>query len=133
MILKMFDIGTYNVLRSAAGSTSHRYLPLPKQWNPMDPPHVVLVEFAGDRVFCFLISQYSDDSGEFWVKNLESVQDDTLVEVKHNSSDYRYYRRIGDYWAKVAEKKDQFFVDVYQRGTYPLTVPTLDDNWSALD
>ena len=131
MILKLFDIGTYNVLRSAVGSTSHRNLPLPTHWNPMDQPHVALIESTGDRVFCFLISQLIRD--EIWVKDLESIQDDAVVEVKFSSFDYRYYRRHGDYWAKVAEKKDQFFVDVYQRGTYPLTVPVLDDNWSALD
>ena len=26
-----------------------------------------------------------------------------------------------------------FFEDIYQRGNYPVTVPTLDDNWSAFD
>ena len=129
----MFDIGTYNVLRTAAGSSSHRQLPVPTQWDPMDQPHVALVEFIGERVFCFLISHPSDDSEGIWVKDLDSVQDDTVVEVKHSRSDYRYYRRNGEYWEMVAEKKDQFFVDVYQRGSYPLTVPTLDDNWSAFD
>ena len=129
----MFDIGTYNVLRSAAGCSSHRHLPIPKQWNPTDQPHVALVESIGDHMFCFLISQPLDDCEGIWVKDLDSVQDDTVVEVKHNRSDYRYYRRIGEYWAMVAEKKDQFFVDIYQRGNYPLTVPTLDDNWSAFD
>ncbi|TFG98966.1 MAG: hypothetical protein E4H14_20555 [Candidatus Thorarchaeota archaeon] len=129
----MFDIGTYNVLRSAVGSSSHRHLPIPTHWNPVDQPHVALVEFIGDRAFCFLISQPSNDSKGIWVRNLDSVQDDTVVEVKHNNSDYRYYRRSGEYWDMVAEKKDQFFVDVYQRGNYPLTVPTLDDNWSVFD
>jgi len=129
----VFDIGTYNVLRSAVGASSHRQLPLPRQWDPVDQPHVALIEFIGDRVFCFLISQHSDENNEIWIKNLDYAQDDTVVEVRHSSSDYRYYRRNGEYWAMVAEKKDQFFVDVYQRGTYPLTVPTLDDNWSAFD
>jgi len=133
VILKLFDIGTYNVLRSALGSSSHKELPLPRLWDPKDPPHVALVESIGDRVFCFLISHPSDDNGGLWVKELDSAQDDTVVEVKYSRSDYRYYRRNGEYWDKVAEKKDQFFVDVYQRGSYPLTVPTLDDNWSAFD
>ena len=125
MILKLFDIGTYNVLRSAIGSSSHRHLPLPEQWNPTDHPHVALVESTGDRVFCFLISQPTDDNDEIWVKDLDSVQDDAVVEVKHSRSDYRYYRRDGDYWAKVAEKKDQFFVDVYHRGNYPTNITYL--------
>lgn len=129
----MFDIGTYNVLRSAIGSSSHRELPVPRRWDPIDRPHVALIEIIGDHVLSFLISQPSTDCEGIWVKDLGSVQDDTVIEVKHNRSDYKYYRRSGEYWAKVAEKKDQFFVDVYQRGPYPLTVPTLDDNWSAFD
>jgi hypothetical protein len=53
--------------------------------------------------------------------------------VKYTSSDFRYYRRDGRNWLKVAEKRDQFFIDVFQRGNFPVTVPTLDDNWSAID
>lgn len=129
----MFDIGTYNVLRSAVGSSLYRYLPVPKDWDPLDPPHVALIESTGDRVFCFLISQYLDTSEEIWVKNINSIQSDAIIEVKYSRYDYRYYRRNGENWTMVAEKKDQFFVDIYQRGEYPITVPTLDDNWSALD
>jgi hypothetical protein len=130
---EMFDAGTYNVLRSAVGSASYKQLPYPTQWNPKDRPHVALVESTGDRVFSFLISQPSDDGVKLWVRDLDAVQSDAVVEVKHNEFDYRYYRRDANYWSKVAEKKDQFFMDVYQRGDYPVTVPILDDNWSALD
>lgn len=130
---RLFDTGTYNVLSSAVGSSSYRGLPVPKHWNPVDRPHVALVESSGERVFCFLVSQPSEDNEEIWVKDLDSIQDDAVVEVKHSNSDYRYYRRYGQNWMMVAEKRDQFFVDVYQRGNYPLTVPTLDDNWSAFD
>ena len=129
----VFDIGTYNVLRSAIGSSLYRSLPVPTKWNPMDPPHVALIESTGDRVFCFLISEYLDCSEEIWVKNISSLQSDAVVEIKHSSCDYRYCRRNGENWTMVAEKKDQFFVDIYQRGNYPVTVPTLDDNWSAFD
>lgn len=129
----VFDIGTYNVLRSAMGRSLYRSLPLPTSWNPNDTPHVALIESTGDMVFCFLISHYLDNGEEYWVKELNSIRNDVVVEVKHNRSDYRYYRRNGNNWTMVAEKKDQFFVDIYQRGDYPMTVPTLDDNWSALD
>ena len=84
-------------------------------------------------MFSFLISQPSDDGIELWVRDLDAIQSDAVVEVKHNEFDYRYYRRDENYWSKVAEKKDQFFMDVYQRGDYPVTVPILDDNWSAFD
>lgn len=129
----MFDADTYNVLRLAAGSSSHRNLPVPKYWNPIDRPHVALLESTGDRVYCFLMSQPSDDQRDLWVMDLDYVKSEAVVEVKHSNSDYRYYRRDGQNWMKVAEKRDQFFVDVYQRGTYPIAVPTLDDNWSAFD
>ena len=133
MILMVFDIGTYNVLRSAVGASLFKSLPLPLNWNQTDSPHVALIESTGDRVFCFLISQLLENGEEIWVKNINSIQHDAVVEVKHNRSDYRYYRREGKNWTMVAEKKDQFFVDIYQRGNYPVTIPTLDDNWSALD
>jgi hypothetical protein len=129
----LFDTGTYNVLRTAVGSSSYRHLPVPKQWNSVDRPHVALVESIGDRVFYFLISQPLKDDGGMWVKDLESLQDEIVVEIKHNNSDYRYYRRDGQSWTMVAERRDQFFVDVYQRGSYPVAVATLDDNWSAFD
>ena len=128
----VFDIGTYNVLRSAVGASLFRSLPLPNNRNQMDTPHVALIESTGDRIFCFLISQRTED-GEMWVKDIDFVQNDAVIEVKYSQSDYRYYRRNGENWTMVAEKKDQFFVDIYQRGNYPVTVPTLDDNWSAFD
>ena len=130
---ELFDTDTYNVLWLAVGSSSHRNLPVPKHWNSVDRPHVALVESAGDRVFCFLLSQPSENNGEMWVRDLASVQGNVLVEVKHNNSDYRYYRRDGQNWTMIAEKRDQFFVDVYQRGSYPIAVATLNDNWSAFD
>ena len=131
--LKLFDTGTLNVLRSAIGSASFEDLPLPTQWDGFDPPHVALVESAGNRVFSFLISQTFEDTNELWVRDLDSIQEDAVVEVKHSCYDYRYYRRDRERWAMVAEKKDPFFMDVFQRGEYPLSVPTLDDNWSAFD
>jgi hypothetical protein len=130
---KMFDADTYNVLRLAAGSSSHRNLPVPKHWNSIDRPHVALLESTGDRVYCFLMSQPSEDNRDLWVMNLDYIQSEAVVEVKHSNSDYRYYRRDYQSWVKVAEKRDQFFLDVYQRGTYAVPVATLDDNWSAFD
>jgi len=84
-------------------------------------------------VFCFLLSQPSRTSEQLWIKDLGCISGDVVVEVKHTNSDYRYYRRDGQSWTKVAEKRDQFFIDVYQNGTHPIAVPTLDDNWSAID
>jgi hypothetical protein len=121
------------VLHTAVGSSTHRTLPVPKHWNSVDRPHVALVESEGDRVFYFLLSQPPNGDGEIWVKDLESIQGDVVVEIRHNNSDYRYYRRDGKNWTMVAEKRDQFFLDVYQRGSYPIAVATLDDNWSAFD
>ncbi len=131
--IELFDIDTYNVLRLAAGATTHKNLPIPRQWNSIDRPHVALLEYTHDRIFSFLISQPSNDEKDLWVRDLNLVQGDAVVEVKHTNSDYRYYRRQGMNWLKVAERRDQFFIDVYQRGNYPVTVPTLDDNWSAID
>jgi len=131
--LKVFDVGTFNVLQSAIGSTLYRSLPVPRDWSENDIPHVALIESTGDRVFCFLISHADGNDEEIWVKDIESIPENSVIEVKFSRSDYRYYRRTGKNWTMVAEKKDQFFVDIYQRGDYPVTVPTLDDNWSALD
>ncbi|MFX1482818.1 MAG: hypothetical protein ACFFCP_06465 [Promethearchaeota archaeon] len=129
----MFDTNTYNVIRLAAGCSSYRSLPVPRHWNMIDRPHVALMETLPDRVFCFLVSQPSEDNDEIWVKDLSTIQGAIVVEVKHNHSDYRYYRRDGQTWTMVAERRDHFFIDVYQRGNHPLTIPTLDDNWSAFD
>lgn len=129
----LFDTGTYNVLYSAVGCTSHRNLPVPRYWNIVDRPHVALVESVGDRVFYFLLSQPARDNGELWIKDLDSITGNVVVEIKHNNSDFRYYRRDGKNWTKIAEKRDQFFMDVYQRGSYPVAVATLDDNWCAFD
>lgn len=131
--LKVFDIGTFNVLQSAIGSTLYRNLPVPRDWDEKDIPHVALIDSTGDRVFSFLISHADGNDEEIWVKDIESIPENVVIEVKFNRNDYRYYRRTGNNWTMVAEKKDQFFVDIYQRGDYPVTVPTLDDNWSALD
>ena len=129
----MFDVGTFNVLQSAIGSTLFRTLPVPRDWSENDDPHVALIESTGDRVFCFLISHAEADNAEMWIKDITSIPENVVIEVKFNRNDYRYYRRNGENWTMVAERKDQFFVDIYQRGDYPVTVPTLDDNWSALD
>jgi hypothetical protein len=94
---------------------------------------VALVEFTGGQVVCFLLSQPSGINEEISVRNLDSIHGDIVVEVKHSNSDYRYYRRDGQTWTMLAERRDQFFIDVYEQGSYPMTVPTLDDNWSALD
>lgn len=130
---ELFDIDTYNVLRLAAGSTMYKDLPIPKQWNSIDRPHVALLEYTYDRVYSFLISQPSNDEKELWIRDLNTIQNDAVLEVKHTNSDYKYYRRHGQNWLKVAERHDQFFIDVYQRGNNPVVVPTLDDNWSAID
>lgn len=70
---------------------------------------------------------------ELWINDIESLRDDVVVEVKHTNSDYRYYRRAGGIWTKVAERRDQFFIDVYQEGTHPIAVPMLENNWSTFD
>jgi hypothetical protein len=123
----------YNILHSAVGCSSHKNLPAPKLWNSIDRPHVALVESSYDRVFCFLLSQYSHDTKELWINNIDSIPGDVVVEVKHTNSDYRYYRRDRGAWTKVAERRDQFFIDVYQDGNHPIAVPTLEGNWSTFD
>ncbi|MBN2229213.1 MAG: hypothetical protein JW779_06425 [Candidatus Thorarchaeota archaeon] len=129
----MFDTGTYNVLRSAVGASSYRNLPAPKKWNSIDRPHVALVESIGNQVLSFLLSNPKKDTDDLWIKNPDVLQSDAVVEVRYSSTDYRYYRRDSTYWTKVAEKSDPFFIEVYQRGSNPIEVPVLDDNWSALD
>ncbi len=85
---KLFDRDTYNVIRLANGCSSHRNLPVPKHWNSVERPHVALVDTSNDRVFCFLLSQPTENNEEMRVKDLSSIQGTVVVEVKHSHSDY---------------------------------------------
>jgi hypothetical protein len=115
--VQLIDESMLRVMQSAMGASSYRRLPVPKRWNPVDRPHVALLEFTDDSVFRFFVSEPMADSSELSVKDLDCVPDETVVEVRYSSSDYRYYRHDGHVWTVVAQARDRFFMEFYVHGS----------------
>ncbi|RDE13157.1 MAG: hypothetical protein C4K47_06560 [Candidatus Thorarchaeota archaeon] len=114
------------ILQAATGACSYRRLPVPRYWNPVDRPHVAILESMDGRFLRFYVSQPPTEGNELSVKNLEWVRDRTMVEVRHSSTDYRYYRRDGNAWTVVAQARDRFFVECYEDGSSSGAIKMLD-------
>ena len=99
----------------------------------MDRPHIALLESVDDIIFYFFLSQPSEERRELQIENLENVEDNTVVEVRYSSSDYRYYRRNGGMWMTVAEMRNPFFMEVYEDGSCPVPIQFPDDRLSISD
>ena len=115
--VQLIDESMLRVMQSAMGASSYRRLPIPRNWNPVDRPHVALLESTDDCVFCFFVSEPAADSSELSVKDLDCVPDNTVVEVRYSSYDYRYYRHDGHVWIVVAQARDRFFMEFYVHGS----------------
>ncbi len=117
----MIDEGAFLVLRSAAGAFSCRMPPVPKEWNPVDRPHVALLYPSDREVFrMFLSSPVSTESMKndaLEVSFLEDLPSESMIEVKHDSTDYSYYRRDDGMWTKVAVAESPFMLEVFTHGS----------------
>ncbi|MGY5861010.1 MAG: hypothetical protein RTU09_01355 [Candidatus Thorarchaeota archaeon] len=110
----MIDAGIYQALSSSYGAFSCRTPPVPKLWDCVDRPHVALLVLIDNEVFPVFLSQPKQTrSGEtLEIKPLESLPPTSMIEIRHNGADFRYYRRDQAMWTKVGESRNPFLVEV---------------------
>jgi hypothetical protein len=126
--LMLIDNDIYSVLQVADGAYKCRKLPIPEYWNPIERPHVALLMPSGKKTIRFYLSNPTPSGTR---KNLDVASIDNLpaksvLEVRYKSTDYRYYRRDKSVWTKVAESRNQLFLDVFTQPESSFTFP-LDD------
>jgi hypothetical protein len=111
------DEGTYHTLLSASGSLYFKDLPSPRDWSPIHRPHVALLYCEDKEVFRFYLSAPCKRD-RLCVWDTKSLETNSLVEIKYNDLDYRYYRRDNGNWAMVGEARDSPFeeLDTYHFG-----------------
>ena len=110
----VIDVGIFHALRLSYGAFSCRTPPVPKQWNCVNRPHVALLVPINDEVFPVFLSQPKrTGAGEtLEVIDLDSLPPTSMIEVRHTSALYRYYRRDEAMWTKVGESRDPFLVEI---------------------
>jgi hypothetical protein len=117
------DEATYLILRSASGAFSCRYPPVPKNWNPVDRPHVAMLLPDSGGIFSVFLSNPENDSKSkqtLEVSDLNRLPTKTVIEIRHSNAQYAYYRRDNGSWTKVAEASDPFVVEVFSHGYAPI-------------
>lgn len=126
------DEGTYLVLRSASGAFTCRYPPVPRNWNPLDRPHVALLLPDMKGIFSVFLSKPEDNGTELPQRletaDLNKLPTKSIIEIRHNNAHYAYYRRDNETWTKVAEANDPFVVEVFSHGYAPIImnmIPTI--------
>lgn len=118
------DDATYLILRSATGAFTCKYPPVPKTWNPVDRPHVALLIPEDRGIFTVFLSYPNSDKALETV-DLTQMPTKSIIEVRHTSSHYAYYRRDNGSWTKVAEASDPFVVEVFSHGYAPISLNTV--------
>lgn len=110
----MIDAGIFQALSSSYGAFSCRTPPVPKLWDCVDRPHVALLVPINDDIFPVFLSQPRQTrSGEMLeIVPLNSLPSTSMIEIRHNGADYRYYRRDRVMWTKVGESRNPFHVEV---------------------
>ncbi|UCE09172.1 MAG: hypothetical protein JSW61_09330 [Candidatus Thorarchaeota archaeon] len=118
------DEGAYLVLSAAKGAFSTRLPPFPREWNPIDRPYVAHLIPTSDEIFRVFLSNPTSPSSvcnlDLSMNRIEGLPVKSLVEVKHDSIDYSYYRRDNGMWTKVGEAQYPFLIEVYSRGSDPI-------------
>lgn len=120
------DEATFLILRSASGAFSCKYPPIPRNWNPVDRPHVAMLlpDIAG--IFSVFLSNPenvdSQSRQSLEVSDLNRLPAKTVIEIRHSNSQYAYYRRDNGSWTKVAEASDPFVVEVFSHGYAPIVM-----------
>jgi hypothetical protein len=118
------DEGTYLVLRSASGAFTCRYPPVPRNWNPLDRPHVALLLPDVNGIFMVFLST-PEEKNTLTSQKLETVDltrlpSKSIIEIRHSNAHYAYYRKDNESWTKVAEANDPFVVEVFSHGYAPI-------------
>lgn len=110
----VIDAGIFQALSSSYGAFSCRTPPVPKLWDCVDRPHVALLVPINDDIFPVFLSQPKQTrAGEtLEVAALDSLPPASMIEIRHNGADYRYYRRDQAMWTKVGESRNPFLVEV---------------------
>ena len=118
------DEATYLILRSASGAFSCRYPPVPRNWNPVDRPHVAMLLPNSGGIFSVFLSNPesggTDARQSLEVSDLNRLPTKTVIEIRHSNAQYAYYRRDNGSWTKVAEASDPFVVEVFSHGYAPI-------------
>jgi hypothetical protein len=105
------------MLLSASGSLYFKELPIPHSWSPVHRPHVALLYCEEKQVLRFYLSTpCKKDKLCVWDTN--NLEYNSLVEIKYNDQDFRYYRRENGTWTMVGEARDSPFqeLDTYHYG-----------------
>jgi hypothetical protein len=111
------DESMYHTLMSASGSLYFKEIPVPHDWNSIQRPHVALLYCENQEVFRFYLSAPCKKD-RLCVWDAKKLEHNSLVEVKYNDLDYRYYRRENGNWIMVGEARDSPFqeLDSYHFG-----------------
>ncbi|MDF1540938.1 MAG: hypothetical protein P1Q69_18725 [Candidatus Thorarchaeota archaeon] len=122
----MIDEGTLLVLQSANGAFSCRTPPMPKDWNPVDRPHVANLVSLGRDVFRVYLSTPLRRKGTMKytlaIAEIDTLPSKSIIEIRHDNVEYSYYRRDERIWTKVAESSSPFMIEVFSHGTSPIIV-----------
>jgi hypothetical protein len=107
----------YLILQIADGAYKCREPPIPKYWNPVERPHIALLMPSGKKAIRFYLSKpcSSSRNNKLEVAPIDHLPPKSILEVRHGSTDYRYYRRDKTVWTKVAESRNQLFLDVFSQ------------------
>ncbi len=110
----VIDAGIFQALSSSYGAFSCRTPPVPKLWDCVDRPHVALLVPFNDEIFSVFLSQPKQTrAGEMLeITALNDLPPESMIEIRHNGADYRYYRRDHAMWTKVGESRNPFHVEV---------------------
>ena len=90
----------------------------------MDRPHVALLIPEDRGIFTVFLSYPNSDKALETV-DLTQMPTKSIIEVRHTSSHYAYYRRDNGSWTKVAEASDPFVVEVFSHGYAPISLNTV--------
>jgi hypothetical protein len=109
------DSDNYRILQVADSAYMCRILPIPKDWNPIERPHVALIMLSGKKIIRFYLSNPSSSSNgeQLNVASLDELPPNSIIEVRYGSTDYRYYRHDKTMWSMIAESRNQLFLDIF--------------------
>ncbi len=116
------DSGLWRILKEAEGVLSLREPPVPREWDDIKRPHVALLQCFNDDVVRFYLSEPHTTEGKLDAGDLTTVAPDSVIEVRYDHTDYRYYKRRKNGWAKVAETRNLLAPELhaYVQGSVPV-------------
>ena len=113
--------GAFQVMRRIPGAYAVRSIPIPRQWDSKQRPHVALLHPTSDEMARVVLSEHVGE-GKIQSMDTETLPVGSIVEIKQNNTDYLYYRREKIGWIKVADGIDPCFLEAFQGGAEPLVI-----------